>query len=532
MFSGKKQWCSVFYVLVACIVIFSSCSKNTGGRGREGTLIVGEISDYEGLNPISTTDAHARDIYNLLFLSLLDENDDFLTFSPRLAASWEFSEDRLELTFHLRDDVIWSDGIKFTARDVAETFKLQIDPETVWSGRHLKEHIDSLEIIDDFTVVYHFNHVYPYQVMDAVDGPIMPAHFIDGTDPAEFGRIAAGELPVTGPFRIEKWEKGQSLILTANENYYDEDKPRLSRVIFKIIPDQVTLVTQLRDGEIDCMESVPPAEVVRIKKDNPGLRVFDFPTRAYIYLGWNGARKPFDNPRVRRALTMAIDRKLIIDNLYYGYADRCSGAFVPLIWAYNPDIEPLPYNPEKAARILKEEGYSYEDGDQFLTKNGKRLEFEIVTNHGNQIRADIQIMVQEMLSKIGVKVNPVLLEWTVMLERHKASDFDGILSAWRVGTKADLAPIWSCKARGEGGYNRVDYCNSIVDSLNTLATGMLDFEKAKPVFYRAQRIIHDEQPYTFLYIPHNLFVVSKRFGGVRPDALSNFHYLYDWYEKN
>ena len=306
----------------------------------------------------------------------------------------------------------------------------------------------------------------------------------------------------------------------------------LNRVIFKIIPDQVTLVTQLRDGEIDCMESVPPAEVVRIKKNNAKLEVFDFPTRAYIYLGWNGARKPFDNPSVRRALTMAIDRKLIIDNLYYGYADRCSGPFVPLIWAYNPGIKPLPYDPEKAAMILREEGYSDSDGDGFLDKNGKRLEFKIVTNHGNQIRADIQVMVQEMLGRIGVKANPVLLEWTVMLERHKNSNFDGIISAWRVGTKADLAPIWSCEARGEGGYNRVDYCNSSVDSLNNLATSILDFEKAKLIFYRAQEIIHDEQPYTFLYIPHSLFVVNARFGGVRPDAIGTFHYLRDWYEKD
>ncbi|MDZ7861073.1 MAG: peptide-binding protein [Candidatus Krumholzibacteriota bacterium] len=528
----RNKYHFILSVLFICVFLFSSCADNKDREGGESTLIVGEMSNYEGLNPMSTTDAHARDIYNLLFLSLLDENDDFLTFSPRLAHSWEFSDDRRELTFHLREDVTWSDGRKFTSEDVAATFRMQVDTSTVWSGRHLKEHIDSVEVVDEYKVVYHFNHIYPYQLMDAVDGPIMPAHIIETTDHGKFGRIPAEELPVTGPFEIEKWEKGQSLILAANENYYEDNKPRLNRVIFKIIPDQVTLVTQLLDGEIDCMESVPPAEVEKIKKNNNRLRVFDFPTRAYIYLGWNGAREPFDNPRVRRALTMAIDRKLIIDNLYYGYAEMCCGPFVPLIWAYNPDLEPLPFDPDEAEAILREEGYSDEDGDGFLDKNGKRLEFSIITNHGNQIRADIQVMIQQMLSKIGVKVNPVLLEWTVMLEKHKASDFDGIISAWRVGTKADLAPIWSCRARGKGGYNRVDYCNSEVDSLNKLATSMLDFEKAKPLFCRAQQIIHDDQPYTFLYIPHSLFVISKRFGGVEPDAIGIYHYLYDWYAKN
>jgi peptide/nickel transport system substrate-binding protein len=384
-------------------------------------------------------------------------------------------------------------------------------------------------MIDDHTVIYHFNEVYPYQVMDARDGPIMPAHILEDIPHAELGRVPAEQFPVTGPFMIGEWDKGQKLVLKANPRYYEKDKPRLDRVIFKIIPDQVTLVTQLRHGEVDCMEAVPEDQIDNIIRDNPELKVFDFLGRGYNYIGWNGAVEPFGSVPVRRALTMAIDRKKIIENAKYGYAEECVSPFIPLIWAYNPDIEPLPYDPERALKLLEKEGFTDTDGDGFLDRKGERFEFELLTNHGSQVRTDIQVMVQEMLRKIGVKVNPVQLEWTVMLERHKASDFEAIITAWRTGTKADLAPIWSCEARKKGGYNRVDYCNSRVDSLNQLATATLDFDRARPLFHKAQEIIYYEQPYTFLYFAHTIFVLNRKFGGAEPDAISCFHNLHEWY---
>ncbi|MBN1164049.1 MAG: peptide-binding protein [Candidatus Krumholzibacteriota bacterium] len=516
-------------LVVVLILAAGSCSGRRKAAQRGGTLIVGEINDYESLNPMQTTDAHARDVYDLLFLSLLYENEDFLTFKPRLAKSWEFSPDRKRLTFHLRRDVVWSDGQKCTAYDVQATFRAQTDPELVWSGRHLKQHVDSVEVIDDWTVVYHFSHIYPYQLMDVNDGPILPKHFLESREPAQIKMAAIEEIPVNGPFRIEEWVKGQSLTLVPNRYYYEPGKPYLDKVIFKIIPDQTTLITQLRSGEIDCMESIPPREIENLSRNNPELKIFDFPTRAYIYLAWNSLNPLFAEPRVRRALTMGIDRKLIIDNLYYGFAEECTSPFVPLLWAYNPNIQAIPYDPEGARKILAEEGFADADGDGFLERGGRKLEFDLLTNQGNQIRNDIQVMVTAQLEKIGVKVNPVVMEWTVMLERYKTSQYDAVINAWRIGTKADLAPIWGCEARREGGYNRVNYCNQVVDSLNALACQMLDFDEARPLFHRIQEIIYQDQPYTFLYVPHALFALDNRFQGARPDPISMYHNLYEWW---
>jgi len=517
--------CLVLAALLAAT--FGCAKKDRAAQG--GTLVAGEINDYEGLNPMSTTDAHARDVYNLLFLSLLDENPDFLTFSPRLAESWEFSPDRLDLTFHLRKHVSWSDGTSVTARDVAATFAAQKDTLTLWAGRHLKEHIDSVTVRDEYTVVYHFNRAYPYQVMDANDGPIMPKHVLDRVGHAAFGKIPIEQLPTDGPFRLGSWVKGQALTLIRYDGYYEKGKPYLEKVIFKIIPDQVTLLTQLKSGEINCMEAVPPGEMDDIGKNHPELAIYTFPTRTYHYIGWNAARPLFASPRVRRALTMAIDRSLINENVYYGFAQECTSPFPPIIWAYNPNIKAIPYDTAGARRILAEEGFRDVNGDGWLEKNGKRFEFELLTQYGNQLRSDVQVMVQDMLRKVGVKADLVTLEWTVFLERVKSGNYDSQVGAWRVGTKADLAPIWSCEARGPEGYNRVNYCNPLVDSLNAAAAGMLDSEKAKPIFCRVQELIYDDQPYTFLNVQRARNVVDVRFKGVRQDAISMYHYLQDWW---
>ncbi|MBU8920350.1 MAG: hypothetical protein KOO63_00670 [Bacteroidales bacterium] len=530
MRNSKRIWRFVLVIMsVTLAVSFLSCSD--GGRKARsgGTIIIGETSDYESLNPMQTTDAHARDIYNQLFLLLMDENPDLLTFSPRLAKSYDFSEDRKKLTFHLRKDASWSDGVKITSRDVLATFSVQKDTTVVWASIHLKDHIDSVTAPDDYTVVYHFNHIYPYQVMDAVDGPILPAHFLEKHPGVSIKSVPIEDFPTSGPFRVEAWVKGQSLTLVPNERYYDSDKPFLDKVIFKIVPDQVTINTQLKSGEIDGMEIYSPGEVEALRTEYPELTVHQYQGRGYVYIGWNGARAPFDNMNVRRALSYAIDRQKIIDNLYYGLAKECVGPFPPIIWAHDPDIEPIPCDPERAKEILAAEGYSDSDGDGYLDKDGKIFEFELLANLGNQIRADIQVMVQEALREIGVKVTPVTMEWTVMLSRHKASDFDAVISAWRASTKADLYPIWGCEARAEGGYNRVDYCNPIVDSLNTVATSILDFDEARPIFNRAERIIYEEQPYTFLYVPSGILVLNSRIRGARPDAISSIHNIHEWY---
>ncbi len=198
------------------------------------------------------------------------------------------------------------------------------------------------------------------------------------------------------------------------------------------------------------MEMMVPADVQDIRDNHPQIRVLEYHGRGYVYIGWNATRPPFESMQVRRALSMGIDRKMIIDNLYYGLAGECVGPFPPVIWAYSPEMKPIPFDPAEARRILATEGFSDSDGDGYLDRGGRRFEFELLANQGNQIRADIQVLVQEQLRAVGIKVTPVTMEWTVMLARQKASEFDAVIGAWRASTKADLSADLVVRSEGAG----------------------------------------------------------------------------------
>ena len=308
----RQPWLLIAAILM--LIIHYSCSDRSD-RNSE-VLIVGEISDYEALNPIGTSDAHAKDIHPHLFLNLFEEQGDFITFEPRLAKSYSFSEDRSELIVIIRDDVYWSDGTRTTVENVVETLNIQKHPDVLWSGRHLKEHVDSAVAINDSTVVFYFNHTYPYQLMDVNDGPILPTHFFAGYDMADIRSIPIEEIPTNGPYKVREWVRGQYLRLIAYEGFYDSPKPYINEVIFKMIPDQSVLITQLLSGEIDCMESIPPMKYHEIKAGNPEITLYNYPSRAYGYLGWRCDHPVFSDAEIRIAMTMAIDREKIVENLY------------------------------------------------------------------------------------------------------------------------------------------------------------------------------------------------------------------------
>ena len=242
------------------------------------TLVVGVIGDADSLNPLTSTSRGAADIESLLFLSLTRTNPDF-SHAPSLAKSWEFSEDHMELTFELREDVYWHDGVKTTAEDVKFTFELQKDPTIAWSAIKWKEYIERVEVIDEYTVKFIFNRLYPYQLMDAVVGPIVPKHLLEEVAVEDMQSAALNRQPVgNGPFKLKEWKAQQYIIVEANEKYH-KGRPPLDRIIFKVVPDQENLVLQLKSGQIDFMQSVPP----RFYKDlanQENLEAHLYPSRA------------------------------------------------------------------------------------------------------------------------------------------------------------------------------------------------------------------------------------------------------------
>ncbi len=490
------------------------------------TLVIGTIGDADSLNTLTSTSRGAADIIGLLFLSLTRTNPDF-SHAPSLATSWEFSPDHLELAFHLRKDVFWQDGVQTTAHDVKFTYQKQIDPTIGWSAIKWKEHIQEVRVVDDFTVKFIFKRVYPYQLMDAAVGEILPQHLLKTVPSEEWKSHQFNRKPVgNGPFRFKEWRAQQHIVVEANPEYY-RGRPPLDRIIFKVVPDQENLVLQLNSGQIDFMSGVPPRFMDNLLRQDQLVRHL-YPGRAYTYLGWNLKSPLFHSKKVRQALSLAIDREDIVESVLFGIGEVCHSPILPILWAYNPNVSRFSFNLTKAKMLLAEEGWADSDGDGWLDQKGKVFEFELKTNKGNKDREDILVIVQDQLKQIGIRVKLNILEWTVLVNDMNHKNFEAVVLGWSVGLKVDMTTLWHSRSINDK-FNFVSYSNAEFDDLNDQAIFEMDRDKAKKLWWSAQELISLDQPYTFLYIPKEINFIHHRFRNVQMETVGWQHNLEQWW---
>ncbi|MCB1009552.1 MAG: hypothetical protein KDB94_11750, partial [Acidobacteria bacterium] len=258
-------------------------------RGGEATAAT--IADISSVNElIATGTTFEADLLSQLFLGLLRERADYQehppTYAPELAESWEFSPDRKTLTLHLRGDALWSDGVPITAEDVRFSWQAQTNPDVAWAYSDTKDTIRDVEVIDARTVRFHYDQVYAFQLVDTVDGRILPRHLWSQVPFPEWrsrGDWFRENLATSGPFRLAEWRPSQELVLARNERFYDPELPRLDRVRFRIVPDQPAQVEQLLAGALDFLPAVPPAEAERLAR-RPEIELVVHPARQYDYI--------------------------------------------------------------------------------------------------------------------------------------------------------------------------------------------------------------------------------------------------------
>jgi len=526
---ARRAHASKWVVLLAAVLALAPAFDGSARGADAGvldarTLVVGTRAEPKTLNPLAITTSEGNQIAGLVFLKLLEEQDDFMTFRPQLASSWSWSPDSLLVTFNLRPDAQWSDGTPVTAADVRFTWELHVDTTVAWPSASIKSKIDDVEVKDARTVVFHFKERYLYQLMDANDGVILPKHVLDAVPRAGVKASPFGRAPVgNGPYVLARWESGQYIELASNPRYFgDSGAPR---VIFKFVPDAVTLVSQLKAGEIDLLESVQPGDLASIRQSRPDAVVYTVPSRRMSFIAWNEKRAPFDDREVRRALTMAIDRAEIIRTVWQGYATECTSPIVPLLWAFDATIPPIPFDPKGARAILAERGYK--DAGGVLQRDGKPFTIELLVNDA-QNRVDVVTLVQAQLKKIGIKVDIRVMEYGAYIERILGTDYDAALVEWKATTKVDLTALFHSKSMRPKGYNFVSYSNPEVDRLIDEALGRTDLPSARGLWDRVQGLIYADQPYTFIAIPKEITAVDDRFCNIAPNAISFFANLPEW----
>ncbi len=515
--NGARVVRATIFIPLALIfaTLVTSCDP-AGQSGRDGKSIYIHInSEPSNLNPIVSNEGVVSTINNYIYESLVDRDYDTLELVPQLAERWEISPDRMRFRFYLKKGVRWHDGVEFTADDIVYSFKTLKDPKVACA--HLKVYyidVRSVVKLDRYTVEFTYSRPYFLGLEMCGEIPIVPEHiFGRGGD---FNTHRNNRHPVgTGPYRFDRWETGKRIILVRNESYRAR-KPEIRRMVFRIVTEDNVALQMLKKGDLDVMGLRP----IQWKKQTASARFnrnfykFMYFLPNYSFIGWNQERAFFRDKRVRRAMTHFINRKDILRKMQFGLGKVVSGTFYVNSKAYSPEIEPWPFDPAEGKRLLAEAGWKDTDGDGILDKDGQKFKFTFTIASGSKTAERLTSILKEDLSKVGIDMNIERYEWAVFVDRLNKHNFDAVTLSWSLGYSGDPYQLWH-SSQVAAGSNFCSFKNARADAIIESARVNFDEGSRNVLYHEFNRILHDEQPYTFLFCNPSLVAVSRRFSNVK-----------------
>jgi ABC-type transport system substrate-binding protein len=424
------------------------------------------------------------------------------------------------IEFNLRKNVAFHDGHIFDAHDVKFTYDAIMNSKNLSPRIADYEPVKEVQVVDPLTVRIIYKRLYSPAIGTWGMG-ILPEHLLNaealkkeaqrlGKDPETFSmrQSAFNRHPFgCGPFVFREWKSDQFIVLDRFDGYW-EGPPNYKKYVFRVIPDPLTQEMEFYAGTIDSY-GVPPHQVKRLKED-PRFQSFSGPSFGYTYIGYNMRRQPFNDRRVRQALSMAIDLNQIIKFVLYNQGEPITGPFVKQTDYYNHTVKPIAYDPQGALKLLAESGWK-QNAEGWLERNGQRLQFTLITNSGNDIRKAILTIAQDAWKQIGIDVRTDLLEWSVFIqERVNKLDFDALVLGWSMGIDPDLYQIWHSSQTGPHQLNFVGFKNEEADDLIVKIRQEYDHDRQVEDCHRLHEIIANEQPYTFLYVGRWTAILDKR----------------------
>ncbi len=435
------------------------------------------------------------------------------------------------LVFHLRPNVKFHDGHVFDANDVKFTFEAIMNPKNLSPRITDYEPVKRVDVVDPLTVRIAYKRLYSPALGTWTMG-ILPEHVLNdralrdeairlGEDPEKFSLRQSGfnRHPIgCGPFVFREWIPDLRIILDRFNDYW-EGPPNFKQYVYRIIPDLLTQEMEFYAGAIDSY-GVQPHQVQYLKND-PDYQSFSGLSFGYTYIGYNMRREPLNDARVRRALGMAIDVNKIIKYVLSGQGERITGPFVKQTDYYNHHIEPIPYDPQGALKLLEKAGWQ-RNKEGWLEKDGERLQFTLITNRGNNVRKAVLAIAQDSWRQIGIDVRTDILEWSVFIQEYvNKGDFDALILGWAIGIEPDLYQIWHSSQTNPHQLNFVGFNNKEADDLIMKIRREYDYDRRVAYCRRLHEIIATEQPYTFLYVGKWTALLDKRIVIKETDSQSN-----------
>jgi peptide/nickel transport system substrate-binding protein len=462
------------------------------------------------------TDSGSSEIAGFIFSSLVKYNDEGTKIIGDLAEDYYF-ENNTTLIFNLRKDVLWHDGEKFTAKDILFTFNLINSDSVVSPYTSTFRKVKDVEIIDDYKIRVIYKEPY-FKALETWMMGILPYHLLKDEKNimgADFNTAPVG----TGPYMLSKLEYSKAIELKAFKNYY-EDRAKIDKISFHVIADPMTRFLMLKSGEID----VGSLEAMQFERQVDReffekFRSIEQISHSYTYLGFNLRLKKFKDPRVREALSLGIDREELVDILFLKHAQVCSGPFLPGGASFNADVGVPKQDIKRAKELLSQAGYD--------KKNP--LTFEIATSNSSSIRPYAAQILQQQLSKIGVKVTLRIMEWQAFLNMVVfPRKFETVLLGWALSLSPDPYLLWHSDNDKAGAFNFIGYHNTKVDTLIETMQSTIDREKLAEIQKEIFAKIVADNPYLFLYIPNSITIVDKSIKNIKPTINGIWHNQIEW----
>lgn len=438
-----------------------------------------------------------------------------------LTESYVFQEKPV-FTFHLRKDVKWHDGQPFTGKDVIFSFNTIMNPKIEAApARNYLQDCESCTLFNNDLHIVQFIWRKPYFLAFSFSGglDIMPEHYFKFTNPDDFNNGPKNATMVgNGPYRLERWDRKERISFVRNEDYYGE-KPHLKKMVYGFVQDRTVGFKMLQAGDID-IEALTKAQM-KDNKDNPEFnKKFNINVsvaNVYRYIGWNCRNPKFATEKTRRALSMMVDRKRIVEDIYRGYALPLYGPAHPDSANYSPEIEKISpqFDVEGARKLLAEDGWKDTDGDNVLERNGDPFKFAILYPSGSPEVESIANLVKNTFAQVGIIVTPSPIEWSVFIEKVERLKFDAMMLGWRLGMEDDPYQLWHSSQTIEKASNHCGFVNKEADRLIENGRRELDDQKRIAMFKKVNELIVQQQPYTFLLVDKRTIASDKRIQNVQ-----------------
>ncbi|WCK53477.1 ABC transporter substrate-binding protein [Aneurinibacillus sp. Ricciae_BoGa-3] len=477
----------------------ATTGDSAGGGG--GTLIYARGSDSTSLDPQNVTDGESLKVTKNIFDTLVDYKKENTEIIPALATEWKSSPDGKTWTFTLRDGIKFQDGTNFDADAVVFNFERMMDKKNPYhtggnfdyfpsmfggfkgeKGAVIKE----VKALDKTHVQFTLNTPLAPFLADVA----MPCFAIGSPKAIKEEKDKFGQHPVgTGPFKFVSWNANDSITLQKNDGYWEKGAPKLDKLIFKVIPDNTARLTALQNGEIDVMDGLNPSDVPTVKS-NSKLQVLYRPSNNIGYLSFNTTKKPFDNPKVRQALYMAINKPALVSAFYAGLGEPAKNPMPPSLLGYNNDVKDYPYDPAAAKKLLAEAGFP----------NGFSIDFWAMPKARPYMPQPQKIAeaIQGDFNKIGVKTNIVNMEWATYVKKLENGEHTMALFGWQ-GDNGDpdnflYVLLDQDNAKPPAAQNVSLYKNQKLHDILIKAQTTPDNKVRENLYKQAQVLIHNDAP--------------------------------------